>query len=215
MAGSKKTRMAGDRLSKAERHERARTRIGNDPERLKERISIVDRDKYDVSGYTDKEINMALQGGIFNEEDYSRLTGKKLGGDNETDKPEETPTNGGGNTGNITIDTGGDQSIGGKPPKGSGARPPRPLYGGVTQEINQDNDIVNTITGNNNTVTNTQDNSISQKVYGGSNRYFNYDSSPTMPVESRPSEDSTMPKVGAKDFLKDFMSDFYSDTVVI
>ena len=36
--------------------------------------------------------------------------------------------------------------------------------------INQDNDIVNTITGNNNTVTNNQDNSISQEVYGSSNR---------------------------------------------
>ena len=217
MAGSQKTRMAGDKLSQADRHERARKRIGNDPERLRERISIVDRDKYDVSGYTDKEINMALQGGIFNEEDYSRLTGKKPGVNNDTDKPENPPTNGGGggNTGNITIDTGGDQSITKPKPQPPAERPPAPLYGGVTQEINQDNDIVNTITGDNNNVTNNQDNSISQKVYGGSNRYFNYSSSPEMPVESNPGTDSTMPKMNAKDFLKDFMKDFYSDTIVI
>ena len=36
------------------------------------------------------------------------------------------------------------------------------LYMVSYQEINQDNDIVNTITGNNNTVTNNQDNSISR-----------------------------------------------------
>ena len=216
MAGSQKTRMAGDKLSQAERHERARRRIGNDPERLKERISIVDRDKYDVSGYTDKEINMALQGAIFNEQDYSRLTGKKPGGGNETDKPEKPPTNaGGGNNGGINIDTGGDQSITKPAPQPPAERPPTPLYGGVTQEINQDNDIVNTITGNNNTVTNSQDNSINQKVYGGSNRYFNYSSSPKMPVEPNPGTDPTMPTMNAKDFLKDFMKDFYSDTIVI
>ena len=33
------------------------------------------------------------------------------------------------------------------------------------QNVNQDNDINSTVTGNNNTVTNTQDNSVSQ--YGG------------------------------------------------
>ena len=42
------------------------------------------------------------------------------------------------------------------------------------QKINQDNDITTTITGDNNTVTNKQDNSITQKVYGGSSRTFNY-----------------------------------------
>ena len=42
------------------------------------------------------------------------------------------------------------------------------------QRINQDDDIATTISGNNNTVNNNQDNSITQKVYGGSNRTFNY-----------------------------------------
>ena len=42
------------------------------------------------------------------------------------------------------------------------------------QKINQDNDITTTISGDNNTVTNKQDNSIRQKVYGGSSRTFNY-----------------------------------------
>ena len=49
-------------LSQSERNKQIREEIGNDPERLAERISVVDRDKYDFDGYTDKEINMALQG---------------------------------------------------------------------------------------------------------------------------------------------------------
>ena len=49
--------------------------------------------------------------------------------------------------------------------------------------VNQDNDIINTISGNNNNVTNNQDNSVTQttidnsnnsRYYGGSNRYFSY-----------------------------------------
>ena len=47
-----KSRMAGDSLR--EKREKARERIGNDPERLAERLSIVDRDAYDFSGYSDR-----------------------------------------------------------------------------------------------------------------------------------------------------------------
>ena len=58
---------AKDRAKKVidirEKRRLARERIGEDPERLAERIGIVDRDKYDVSDFTDKEINMALQVG--------------------------------------------------------------------------------------------------------------------------------------------------------
>ena len=44
-----------------------------------------------------------------------------------------------------------------------------------TQNVNQDNDINSTVTGNNNTVINEQDNSIRQ--YGGDNRSFTYNGS--------------------------------------
>ena len=78
MAGSNGTRMAGEELSKADRRERARERIGNDPERMAERLSGIDREAYDFDGYTDKEINMAMQGGTFDENDYARLTGNPI-----------------------------------------------------------------------------------------------------------------------------------------
>ena len=47
------------------------------PDRLAERIGGIDREKYDFDGYSDKEINMAMQGGTFDENDYARLTGRK------------------------------------------------------------------------------------------------------------------------------------------
>ena len=52
-----------------------------------------------------------------------------------------------------------------------------------SQDVNQDNDITTTIDGNDNTVNNTQDNSVTQnnidnsdnsRHYGGSNRFFSY-----------------------------------------
>ena len=178
MPGSNGTRMAGEELSKAERHRQMREEIGNDPERLAERIAGVDREKYDFDGYTDKEINMAMQGGTFDENDYARLTGKPLddggddggGGDDDDDDGgttpppvEEDPV--------VTIPTPPEeekkpiQTI--QPIKGPGRGP----YGGMTQNINQDNDIVSNVTGDGNTVTNTQDNSIRQ--YGGAGSWTN------------------------------------------
>ena len=172
MAGSNGTRMAGEELSKADRHARARERIGNDPERLAERLSGIDREAYDFDGYTDKEINMAMQGGTFDENDYARLTGKPLDDGGGSDKPDNTspgepdPTPDPTPTPTpspvpeeddpiITIPT----PVGGSP------------YGGMTQTVVQDNDINSTVTGNNNTVTNTQDNSVRQ--YGGAGSWSN------------------------------------------
>ena len=105
-----KQRMAGEELNKEtpeaqeakesvvkaaaeqDRNYAARERIGNDPERLAERLSGIDREKYDFDGYTDKEINMAMKGGTFDENDYARLTGKPLGGDDpEVTTPVEPP----------------------------------------------------------------------------------------------------------------------------
>ena len=43
-----------------------------------------------MSGYSDQDINMALQGSKFDEKDYARLTGNTLGDGNDN---EETTTN--------------------------------------------------------------------------------------------------------------------------
>ena len=103
-----KQRMAGEELNKEtpeaqeakesvvkaaaeqDKNYAARERIGNDPERLAERIGGIDREKYDFDGYTDKEINMAMKGSTFDENDYARLTGKPLD-DGEVTTPVEPP----------------------------------------------------------------------------------------------------------------------------
>ena len=73
------------------------------------------------------------------------------------------------------------------------------------QNVNQDNDIINTISGDGNSVTNNQDNSISQRTinnsdnsryYDDSNRYFSY-GNVRGPVA----------KVGSGDFLRSFLAD--------
>ena len=115
----------------------------------------------------------------------------------------DPPSGGGGNNGSISIDTGANQNIGGRPPGNDGGL----SYGDVSQMINQDNDIVNTITGNNNTVTNNQDNSISQEVTGSS-----YSSRPGISFEAPdPSPynvDEQSPTPDSQGFLRDFMSQF-------
>ena len=72
-----------------------------------------------------------------------------------------------GNTGDVTINppSGGGSGGGSMPSIG------RPgLFGSSqNQQVVQDNDIVSNVTGNNNTVTNTQDNSVSQSM--GSSDY--------------------------------------------
>lgn len=82
-------------------------------------------------------------------------------------------------------DSGSNPSVGSMPEqeitnKGGGSG-----YGNMSpsQDVNQDNDITTTIDGNDNTVNNTQDNSVTQnnidnsdnrRFYGGSNRSFTY-----------------------------------------
>ena len=79
-----KQRMAGEKIaeemSKADRTKRARERIAADPDRAAARLEMVDRDKYDVADFSDKDIIMAFQGGDFGDKDYARLTGKDIGG---------------------------------------------------------------------------------------------------------------------------------------
>ena len=72
--------MAGDKL--ADPNYAARLKLSEDPETAAERAGLVG-DNYDVSGYSDKEISMALQGDEFGANDYARLTGKSMGGDDD------------------------------------------------------------------------------------------------------------------------------------
>lgn len=150
-------------LSRAERNRRAREEKSNNPEIAEERANIArsqDEYDFDLGGYSDKEISMALQGDKFGIEDYRRLTGQDYGA--SEDETATLPPQGGGGqvTGNVS---GGNNSI--------------------ISPISQDNDIA--IAGNSNSV--NQDNSITQTVdtrdqsdnrryYGGSNRIFNYNS---------------------------------------
>ena len=107
-----------DTSNRSEARARARERIGNDPERLQERIGGIDRDKYDFEGYSDKDINMAMQGSTFGDEDYARLTGKALGGDDDNggggdDGGDSGGGTGGGGTGGGTGGGGGGGTGGG------------------------------------------------------------------------------------------------------
>ena len=161
-----KSRMAGDAL-RAKR-EKARERIGNDPERLAERLSVVDRDAYDFSGYSDKDINMALQGETFGDEDYARLTGG--GSNNPTDDVVEDtsePTDQAKPDDSVNIDFGN----GGSPFVPEIAAP----GSGAGQTVFQDNDQQSSIVGDNNTVTQNQDNSVSGGSYAKRGQLFKDD----------------------------------------
>ena len=133
---TKESADAKQALSDSERNKQIREEIGNDPERLAQRIGGVDREKYDFDGYTDKQINMALQGDSFGDKDYERLTGKSLGGDDpkpeaEPEKPVVTPEP----TPEVKPETPGYT-----PPdyQGIGVEPG---FGVGGQNINQNNDI--------------------------------------------------------------------------
>lgn len=157
-----------EELSKAQRHERARERIANDPERSEERLSSVDRDKYDFEGFSDKDIVMAYQGKDFGDEDYARLTGKPIGGGDDGGGGSDDPDPG-NDIPAPTPDPTPTPTPGPSPTPGPTNPPPIFRTGSQTQTVNQDNDINSTVTGNNNTVTNNQDNSVSQSM--GSSNY--------------------------------------------
>ena len=161
-----KTRMAGEALRDANFD--ARTRLSNDPEEAAKRAGLVG-DKYDVSGYSDKEISMALMGSSFGDEDYARLTGKSIGGDEPSPaptptKPAPTPAPG-PSPERPPIDLMPEKPAPIIPLPGIGG----PGTGTQNQNISQDNDITTSIRGDNNQVENFQDNSISQSM--GSSDY--------------------------------------------
>jgi hypothetical protein len=146
----------------------ARSRLSNDPEEAKRRAGLVD-DKYDVSGFSDKEISMALMGSSFGDEDYARLTGKSMGSDDSNSDAggsEDNSSSSPGPTPGITPSPSPEEPVNITPIPGLGGN-----YGnsGQSQNVYQDNDITNTINGDNNEVSNFQDNSISQSM--GSSDY--------------------------------------------
>ena len=162
---------AAEALTRSERNKQTREAIGNDPERLTGRISGVDRDEYDLSGFSDKEINMAFKGGTFDQNDYERLTGVQTpvnepeGGiepevDGDPVVPEVAPITDGPDE--ININTGSNMPSIPTPGMGSG-------FGSGSQTVVQDNDQTSSVVGNNNTVNQDQDNSVQN--YGG--RSFN------------------------------------------
>ena len=156
---TKESQDAAEALRQSERNKQTREKIGNDPDRLEERLGIVDRDKYDLSGFSDKEINMALQGGTFDQNDYERLTGATT----PVNEPE------GGNDDPVVEvpDTNPIKPPSSPPPSQTPVRPYPPIGGGSThtQIVNQDNDINSDVSGDNNNVNIGQDNSVNQ--YGG------------------------------------------------
>ena len=139
-------RMAGSdefkqELSRAEQNKLTRERIGNDPDRLAERIAGVDREKYDFTGYSDKDINMALQGGTFGDEDYARLTGGKNPVDEVVDDTPET-TDPVKPAVNIDFGDGGVNTAPASPPPGfmPEVMAPSTQTNTQTQTVYQDND---------------------------------------------------------------------------
>lgn len=160
----KKQRMAGEALK--DQHFAARQRKSNDPEQAAERASRVG-DSFDVSGYSDKEISMALQGDIFDKNDYARLTGKSI-----DDKPKNEPKDEPKPEDPVSVDPVKTNPGTTDPGRDKPNRPPINIYpgpggpgGSQTQVVTQDNDQISNVTGNNNTVTQNQDNSVRQYGY--------------------------------------------------
>ena len=163
-----KTRMAGEALKDA--NYEARKRLSDNADTAAARAAKVG-DAYDVSGYSDKEISMALQGDSFLDDDFARLTGKAVKKDEPAAVPAPTPS--------ATATAPQERPSVVMPPlqEPASVRPlpvPKPssstpMFGGQQQNITQDNDITNTIVGDNNEVSNFQDNSISQSM--GSSDY--------------------------------------------
>ena len=168
---NKESADAKEALSQSQRNKQIREEIGNDPERLAARIGGIDREKYDFDGYTDKQINMALQGDTFGDKDYERLTGKSMGGDKPTPKPEPEKPKDEDPRAIDPIDSIPDATIQPDPTPG-------PIQGinpgpGLGYSINQDNDFESNVTGDNNVVNNVNDNSING--YAGDSQRFTND----------------------------------------
>ena len=169
--------------------------------------------KWSAAGFDVRAIDMKTDGGRdFSNSNIAVRIADGNYGDDEPTSPGGTSTGSGGVA----------QTVGGSIGAGAGA------YLSPTMNVNQDNDIINTISGNNNNVTNNQDNSVTQttidnsnnsRYYGGSNRYFSYGAGKPVAPESNPYDvdpQTPMPsqsisKVNEDDFLSNFLKGRFAD----
>ena len=152
--------MAGDALN--DPNYAARLKLSEDPAKAKERAGMAG--DYDVSGYSDKGISMAMKGSSFGDEDYARLTGNMPGNDDPDPVVEDTPEV----TDPVQPETGGDITVNMPETKGPNPFIPAPSGGSGPGNIYQDNDQSSSVVGDNNTVTQNQDNSIGKFGSSGS-----------------------------------------------
>lgn len=168
---NKESAEAKEALSRSARNKQIREENARNPELAAAKRAKVP-EGYDLEGYTDEQIAKAFQGDEFGDKDYARLTGKPVGDDSEVKIP-ETPKDEDGvvpNPGyNLPEDPIG--SIDPVPTPGPTQGITFPGSGG--QNVNQNNDIISNVTGDNNNVNNNQDNSIN--AYGGDAQRFTND----------------------------------------
>ena len=127
--------------------------------------------------YSDPKLRaQALQGSNFGPEDmarYDKLAGRSPAGEQET--PSSTPSQKSTpapaiQTGETNINTGARSEA--KERAQNAQSGSYKKFGSGGQNVTQDNDQVSNVTGNNNYVNQTQDNSV--RHYGGDKRVFNY-----------------------------------------
>jgi hypothetical protein len=153
MAGSNGTRMAGEKVAELEKDDNyaAREQRYEDEERRESKLGAVDREKYDLEGYSDKDIFMSFKGDEFGDKDYKRLTGKTFGGGDD-DKSAENNTQGESQSNTVQAGTGNAN--------------------------NNSASNSSTINGNNNSVDQSITQSINNsRTYGGTNKSFTYNGS--------------------------------------
>lgn len=159
---------AKEAISQSERNKQIRTEIAASPERAEERMSGIDREKYDLEGYSDKDIVMSFKGGEFGDKDYARLTGD-LGGEDTPETPVKPPAD----TAPPEVGT----PLPERDPFVPAPTTPTPISViGSGQTVIQDNDLNSTVTGDGNNVDINQDNSVRQKqnTLGATNLMDNY-----------------------------------------
>ena len=170
---------AADALSRSEKNKQFREGLLNDEEARDKRIGrSTAAEGYDMSGLDQDMVSQALQGKSWDSRDQARYDKmmqrdpvNEPGGGIEPEVDGDPVDPASPVAAPIEIDTGsGDSNMPSIPMPGGG-------YGGQT--VVQDNDQVSTVNGNDNTVNQEQDNSVSQYGGGGKfkdmwmNSYFN------------------------------------------
>lgn len=188
----KKKRMAGEALSGKEKREEYRASLLTNDDLRQERIEGINfHEGLEAlpENYDDKKVVEALRGS-WGKDDLARYK-ELMGGGSDPGVTDNGPTPGVTSAPTQTITT-----------RGGGRGP--------SMNVQQDNDIINSFTGNDNVVRNTQDNSVTQnnydnsnnsRYYGGSERNFSYGGDNISNIY----EADPQSPVRANDFLGDFM----------